>query len=198
MNFDDQDWEAEDPSSRDPQDHSTAWKVAAGIAVGVVLGATLVWGLDRYVLPATPSGLVQARESTPCVGPTAESGQRAAPRPAVSTPDTLATPDQALRTSTPEQAHPAESRQREAAVETQREPDAGQYAAQLAAQRKERAWASFYSKPAACDDIPTKATLVECANDFIRAKRRFEAWYAAGRPRPGKGPASASASVAGQ
>jgi hypothetical protein len=47
--------------------------------------------------------------------------------------------------------------------------------------RRERAWAKYYTKPARCDDQPSDETLVQCANEHIRAKRRFDAEYAAGR-----------------
>ena len=46
--------------------------------------------------------------------------------------------------------------------------------------RRERAWAKFYVKPARCDNSPNGETLMECANEHIRAKRRFETEYAAG------------------
>ncbi|MES2098817.1 MAG: hypothetical protein V4569_03285 [Pseudomonadota bacterium] len=45
-----------------------------------------------------------------------------------------------------------------------------------AADRKERAWAKFYRKPAACNDSAS----MECANGFIRAKRTFEEKYTRG------------------
>ena len=44
------------------------------------------------------------------------------------------------------------------------------------ADRRERAWAKFYRKPAACND----AASMECANGFIRAKKSFEEKYARG------------------
>ena len=44
------------------------------------------------------------------------------------------------------------------------------------AERKDRAWARFYRKPAVCDDAAT----VECANAYIRARRSFEEKYARG------------------
>jgi hypothetical protein len=42
--------------------------------------------------------------------------------------------------------------------------------------RKERAWAKFYRKPAICNDAAT----IECANAYIRPKRSFEEKYARG------------------
>lgn len=45
---------------------------------------------------------------------------------------------------------------------------------QQEAARKEAAWAAFFQPKKACDDPPDSATLVECGNDHIRAKREFE------------------------
>lgn len=45
-----------------------------------------------------------------------------------------------------------------------------------AAARKEKAWAKFYRRPAICLESAT----VQCANEFIRAKRQFEDKYAKG------------------
>jgi hypothetical protein len=42
------------------------------------------------------------------------------------------------------------------------------------AERKEHAWARFYRRPPMCEAAAT----IECANDYIRAKRTFEERYA--------------------
>ncbi len=53
---------------------------------------------------------------------------------------------------------------------------------QLEAQsRREEAWARFYTKRPQCDESKGGAWTVECANEFIRAKRRFEDLYSSGR-----------------
>ena len=49
------------------------------------------------------------------------------------------------------------------------------------AKRREAVWAKFYCKPQLCSGNPSTEALVECANEFIRAKRAFEAAYAAGK-----------------
>lgn len=52
--------------------------------------------------------------------------------------------------------------------------------ARLAAdQRKERAWQAFYAKPKKCEAPVTNEILIECGNDFIRAKREFDAQWLA-------------------
>jgi hypothetical protein len=67
-----------------------------------------------------------------------------------------------------------ESRRTQAIAERQRTEDDAARAAALADQHKERAWAAYYRKPAACTD----ATTMECANAYIRARRQFELQYA--------------------
>jgi hypothetical protein len=81
--------------------------------------------------------------------------------------------------------------------EAERKAALAQQAAQQAIERKERAWALFYKKPSACDEIPPKATMVECANHFIRAKREFEQLYEAGKLAPARPAVSASRSASG-
>lgn len=64
-----------------------------------------------------------------------------------------------------------------AAVRERQVAEEDQHRAMLAeADRKERAWAKYYKKPAICSDAAT----MECANGFIRAKRMFEEKYARG------------------
>jgi hypothetical protein len=64
----------------------------------------------------------------------------------------------------------------QAIAQRQRADEAAQRAALEKADRKEKAWAKFYRKPAACNDAVT----LECANANIRAKRAFEDKYARG------------------
>jgi hypothetical protein len=66
-------------------------------------------------------------------------------------------------------------------VEALREQERGrQEAAALAAQqaaRKVAAWETFYRRSSRCSDVAT----VECANEFIRARRAFESMYSPGQ-----------------
>ena len=59
-----------------------------------------------------------------------------------------------------------------------------QYAAQQAAsdavRTKEDAWKSYYKRPSHCDQAVGNA-FVECGNHHIRAKRKFEELYEAGK-----------------
>ena len=54
------------------------------------------------------------------------------------------------------------------------------HAEQLKLQAKEEAWKRYYRRPSHCD-VAEGTAFVECANDYIRAKRRFEEQYAAGK-----------------
>jgi hypothetical protein len=64
----------------------------------------------------------------------------------------------------------------QAVAESQRAEEDVRRASAAEADRKERAWAKFYRKPAACND----AVSMECANAYIRAKRTFEEKFARG------------------
>ncbi len=85
-----------------------------------------------------------------------------------------------------EQAEALQERQRQAELVRQQEVQAQAQArlarqealraAQAEAQRKAAAWAAFYKAPAHCAEVAT----VECANDYIRARKAFEARYRAG------------------
>lgn len=58
---------------------------------------------------------------------------------------------------------------------------AAEKAALASAERKARAWAKFYRKPAECEGPFNSVDTMECSNHFIRSKRAFEAAYAAGK-----------------
>ena len=173
VNFDDQDWDLEDPFPRPHTDPLGVWKVAAGVAFGILIGAGLMWAINA------PGALQDASPSA--------SVTVAAPLP--TEPTGAGTPAQ----------EPALFPASEPLVAAVREAGAARVtsAAQHAAERKERAWAVFYKPPAACDDSPPKASMVECANHFIRAKREFEQSYSVGKPAPPRPAASVSRSASG-
>jgi hypothetical protein len=185
VDFDDQDWEPALASAEDAGYRSTAWKVAAGVTAGVVIGGLLMHVADRYLIQRDTVRVVQlvapsdrgaeqsdASESTP------------APRPAAETDAARAGREQQQRQAQAEQQRMAEARERAAHEEAERKAEASR---QAAAERKERAWAMYYSRPAQCDDNPTRQTMIECANQYIRAKREFEAIWSAGSKAPRKG-----------
>jgi len=195
MNFDDHDWEAEELPSRSRPDRSGAWLVAAGVAIGIVVGGSVMHLVDRYPLlrdraSAAPPPQSLMRRSDPVAEVQKPAAQDAPQGSVVAAP----LPDLELQ---PPGAGPAGTVQASPTAEpdeAERKALAAQRAAQQAAERKDRAWALYYTKPAACDSNPTRATMVECANHFIRARRQFEELYAAGQPRPGKRAASSAGS----
>ncbi len=107
-----------------------------------------------------PPPLVPAIEATPAAVTAASSPVAAA---------ASATPSDALQLLALE----AEMRQRAR--------ESAQQAAVEAARRKERAWQRFYQRPDFCADNPTAALMVQCANQYIRARKEFEERYGAGR-----------------
>jgi hypothetical protein len=46
--------------------------------------------------------------------------------------------------------------------------------------RRDTTWAKFYRKPERCNEAPSSEMLVQCANEYIRARRAFESAYAQG------------------
>ena len=58
----------------------------------------------------------------------------------------------------------------------QRQQEASRQAVIAEQQRRAAAWAAFYQVPKRCVGVAS----VECANDYIRAKRAFEATYKPG------------------
>lgn len=63
-------------------------------------------------------------------------------------------------------------------AEARKRADAEKTAAE---ERREVAWARFYRKPAHCDETRGGQWSVECANDYMRAKARFNEQYDAGK-----------------
>jgi hypothetical protein len=62
----------------------------------------------------------------------------------------------------------------QAIIERWRAEDEQLRAHKAEAERKDRAWAKFYRRSPVCEAAAT----IECANDYIRAKRAFEERYA--------------------
>lgn len=174
MNFDDHDWELGHPSNGEVRDASTLWKVAAGVAFGMVLGGVLVYAFDGLWAPSAVP-LPSVERMLRSAEPTAADRPSPLPPPA----ETMTVPPAQEPKAAPGQAAIEAAATTDGERET--ETEAAQRAAQRAAERKERAWARFYQAPAQCDENPPKATMVECANHYIRARRQFEQSYGTGR-----------------
>ena len=173
MNFDDQDWEIGQGRTDEARSGTGAWKLALGVALGMVLGGALVYGLGRHQARPEAAEAARAIERTlHSAGPTAAvlPALPASESPAAQAASEGSAPLPKVEPEAPAQAVPI----------ARREPDAAARAAQRASERKDRAWAAYYKKPAPCDDNPSKDTMIECANHYIRAKRQFEQDYAGG------------------
>ena len=179
-NFEDQDWEELGAQARrGALDTATTWKIATGVIVGMLLGGALVYVLDHGM---AQQGLSVAARALQRVGHVAAPAGALAPQPAASGPENHAARQDKRDASAAVPGSPPPSTTASAAGEGgDGEAVSTQRALQRADEAKERAWARYYVKPAQCDVNPGRDTIVECANHFIRARREFEAAYAAGK-----------------
>ncbi len=179
VNFEDQDWEELGAQARrGALDTATAWKIATGVVVGMLLGGALVYLLDHGMAQQGLSAAARALGRVVHVAAPAGAG---APQPAASGPENHAARQDTRDASAALLGSPPPSTTAPAAADDGDEAVSTQRALQRAAEAKERAWARYYVKPAQCDVNPGRDTIVECANHFIRARREFEAAYAAGK-----------------
>lgn len=136
-------------------DTNTEWlwlHIAAGVCIGILAATFITWRIALVVADqAAKEAIEQMRRIT-------EQSQR----------DT-----KAARLADEQEAA---ARQRQAAEQLSKQAAAQQEKADAAA-RREEAWARFYRKPKECETSWTG----ECANDYIRAKRRFDELYDSGR-----------------
>lgn len=70
-----------------------------------------------------------------------------------------------------------QEQQRLAAIQMENENLARIVAAQEEQIRKDKAWALFYKPITGCEADNPNRLIVSCGNDFIKARRRFEATY---------------------
>jgi hypothetical protein len=183
VDFDDQDWEQVHPAEQDAAAASTVWKVAAGVAIGIVIGAAAMYAADRHIEASAWSETVQAFERAlpgagPASAPAQPTRQAAAPRAARPVPEPAPAPPVTPTTEAPPAALPASAM---AAETGGRQAGTAPGTPLSDLERKQRAWARYYKKPPYCENNPTSDTLIDCANHYIRARRQFEEAYAAGR-----------------
>jgi hypothetical protein len=155
MGFDDRDWDRHRPSFDRPRD-MLMWKIAGGVAIGIIVAALLIGAVERYRMQvAIDEGMRMFKGLTSGVSESAaRSAQEARQRES--------------------QRAAAEQQARERKAQQQRNTQEAKRAAIEEAARKERAWAKFYKRPPHCDNNPNDQQMVDCANEHIRAKRRFE------------------------
>jgi hypothetical protein len=203
LSFSDSDWTRDPPlRARVTPAQSRMWMLAVAIAVSCLAIATAYYGVEQLLDSAAQSEALKGVGAvvTPAPRPAAVAASASVP---------LATAPSSTAASAPESPRPplpiagasaaaapapsaaaagstdAVDAGKLAALEAemrQRAREAAEQAAADAVRRKERAWERFYQRPAFCNENPTGAQMVLCANQYIRARREFEERYNAGRP----------------
>ena len=190
MSFSDSDWTRDPPlRTRMPASQRRVLTLAIAISVSCLTLALAVYGIEQLLdasarddalkhigevaTTAPPSAGATAPAAAPAVTPDA------VPMPAVTAPSAVA----AVPAAPAPSASQVDAQQLSAleAEMRQRARETAEHAAVEAAKRKERAWQRFYQRPDFCADNPTAALMVQCANQYIRARKEFEERYAGGR-----------------
>lgn len=86
---------------------------------------------------------------------------------------------QAVEMSRQHQLQIERERTRQKALELQKMREESRLQAEEAERfyQKELAWEKFYKRSKVCETPPTTADLIECGNEYMRARKRFEiAW----------------------
>jgi hypothetical protein len=144
-------------------DNTLMWKIAAGVAIGILAAALVLLLVDRIRTQ------MAIDEATRFFQSLTKGLQDSSAR----------TAEDARRREAQRAAADQQARREKAAQ--QRSTDDAKRAAVEEAARKERAWVKFYKRSPNCDNNPNNEQMVECANAHIRAKRQFEEAYAAGK-----------------
>lgn len=128
------------------------WQIAAGVCIGILAASVIQWvAVEARVRWELQQASIQLRGATERVQREQLQSQQAANDRAVA--------------------------QREALAAAQRQAEESKRAAAQEIERKASAWQQFYRPSRGCGEAGQS---VECANEFIRAKRAFEASYAKG------------------
>lgn len=185
MSFSDSDWTREPPRrARTPPSQRRVLVLAIAIAVSCVALAVAVYGIEQILDASARSEELErighmATVSPPGAGivtpPAAASAVEATPAPVAAVSPPVAAAAATAAETNAQQLSALEAEMRQRARET------AEQAAVEAARRKERAWQRFYQRPDFCADNPTAALMVQCANQYIRARKEFEERYGAGR-----------------
>jgi hypothetical protein len=185
MSFSDSDWTRDPPlRPRMPASQRRVLILTIAIAVSCTALAVAVYGIEQLLDASSRSEeLKRVGDMAPVVSPPS-AGVVAPPAPASAVE---AAPAAVTAASSPvaaaASATPADAQQLSAleAEMRQRARETAAQAAVEAARRKERAWQRFYQRPDFCADNPTAALMVQCANQYIRARKEFEERYGAGK-----------------
>lgn len=190
MTFSDSDWTRDPPlRTRMPASQRRVLILAIAIAVSCLAIALAVYGIEQLLDASARADALKH------IGDVATTAQPSAGVPAPATTSPAVTPDAApppaatasavaAAAATPALSASQVDAQQLSALESemrQRARESAEQAAVEAARRKERAWQRFYQRPDFCADNPTAALMVQCANQYIRARKEFEERYASGR-----------------
>ena len=177
MSFSDSDWTRDPPQRpRMPPSQRRVLVLAVAIAVSCVALSVAVYGIEQLIDASSHSDQLKRIGDTAMVSP---------PGAGVVVPPAVASAVEALPGAVTAASAVSADAQPLAALEAEMRQRARETAEQLAveaARRKERAWQRFYQRPDFCADNPTAALRVQCANQYIRARKEFEQRYASGRP----------------
>lgn len=142
-----------------PNDRAT-WSIAVGVAVGVIAAGVVLFVAQRwYAQYEMRQALAAIQAQTKA---TAEAIER-------------------RQVIERERREAAAERRRQDLADQQRATAAAAFAQQREQQRREDAWANFYRRPERCVQPADTAVFTECANEHVRARRRFEELWAAGK-----------------
>lgn len=142
------------------------WKIIVGVTLGALLAGFIGWAVRLWMINQAVQHLT-------------DTANQASQRILENSNRQM----QALQQREAERREAAELGKRQEAQRLalmQRQQAQAQMQAMAAETAKEDAWKRYYQRPAHCDDAVGDA-FVECGNHFIRAKRKFEALYEAGK-----------------
>lgn len=131
------------------------FQIAAGVALGIVVAVSIIWAAHLWMLTEATKEASRQIQASISQAQADEETRRAA---------------QAARTP----------KEQEQLAQVQRATYAAQMQAISEKARREQAWQQFYRPSALCTN-PADTAAMECSNEFIRAKRRFDAAWLAGK-----------------
>ncbi|MBL8388911.1 MAG: hypothetical protein JNK17_11920 [Hydrogenophaga sp.] len=148
------------------KEETPLWKVVVGVAGGVLLAGAIGWALRLWLVAQA------VKEIT-------ESANQAAQQILESSQRQMQVIQQ--READRQEAVAKVRQEERLRIAMEQRLKAQQQMVQYALEAaKEEAWKRYYKRPVHCGDAVGEA-FVECGNHHIRAKRKFEELYAAGK-----------------
>jgi hypothetical protein len=160
-------WDAKEAAEREqfrprPAQGDVFWKIVAAVFIGSLLASIVFWGFQEWRARQQAEMALEVLKRTAAA---AEAESRK---------------EQAAAAARQARLRAEQSARQAAAAQEQRRANAARQAAIDYETAKAAAWSKAYKRPARCE---TQVD-VECANDYIKAKRAFEAEWARAHPRP--------------